>query len=504
MRDDELKTERDLYRTILELAAAEEEVEPFLKKVLELVMTRSRARRCFVGLGAPDAEKGVPAAWWTIHAPDGEEAGLEMRVSSTIIRAALDEGETVRTFSALLDERFSQAASVRRTSIESALCVPVGRREGVIYLEGQSGDRDFITRCEDSVRLLAQVMAGVAWKLLHPRGEGAEDPTAPYRARMKLETFVGRSSALRDLFDRVERFAEVESPILLKGPSGVGKSRIARALHDHSKRAGRPFMAINCAGLSEDLAWSELFGHVKGAFTGAAADKRGLVAACDGGTLFLDEIAETSPQVQARLLTFLDDQTFRRLGDTTQRRADVRIVAATNVDLDAAVSAGTLRRDLRFRFKLEIPVPALSDRREDIPLLMNHFAQAMAERHGWTLRGFTTHAIEAAKQAPWPGNVRELENRVEQAVITSRGYGGLITSGMLELVAPLLARTVEVRDLYPLSLKEARRQFDLQHIEKVLERMNGNVSKTVGHLDISRGYFYKIRKSHELQSETLP
>jgi two-component system, NtrC family, response regulator HydG len=232
---------------------------------------------------------------------------------------------------------------------------------------------------------------------------------------------------MRTLFDRIARVARTESTLLLRGESGTGKELVARAAHRNSPRADRPFVAINCAAITESLLESELFGHEKGAFTGAINQKKGKMELADRGTLFLDEIGELPLPLQAKLLRAVQEREFERVGGTRPVRVDFRLIAATNRDLEAAVTAGTFRQDLFYRLNVvTLSLPPLRDRKDDLALLADYFIRKHAPRCGRRVRGISASAMQRLERHHWPGNVRELENVVEQAL--ALGAGEDITS----------------------------------------------------------------------------
>ena len=243
-------------------------------------------------------------------------------------------------------------------------------------------------------------------------------PTLPPRAVSEEDTLVGVSPSFNSVSHMVMRVAPTHATVLFLGESGVGKDVFARAVHRLSPRSGKPFVALNCAALPEQLVESELFGAERGAYTGAMHSRLGRFERADGGTLFLDEIGTLSATAQGKLLRALQEGEIERLGDTHIRRVDVRVIAATNIDLREEVKAGRFREDLFFRLNVfPIRIPPLRERREDIPLLMNHFLVKFTQRHGRALSGFTQRAIDAMLSYDWPGNIRELENVIERGVI---------------------------------------------------------------------------------------
>ena len=243
-------------------------------------------------------------------------------------------------------------------------------------------------------------------------------------AEKRRRAIIGTSLAWRRTMDMVMQAAPSEATVLLLGDSGTGKELLARAIHEHSGRATKPFVTINCAAIPESILEAELFGYEKGAFTGATSAREGRFEAAHGGTLFLDEIGELSRHVQVKLLRVLQEQEIERLGDSGRsRRVDIRLIAATNVDLAREVQEGRFREDLFYRLNvIPIQVPPLRDRRDDVALLAQHFIQVYAEKNGKEISGCSRHAIDLLCDYPWPGNVRELENAIERAVVLSRGH----------------------------------------------------------------------------------
>ena len=294
------------------------------------------------------------------------------------------------------------------------------------------------------------------------------------------DAIVFRSAAFREVYDLTLQVAESEANILIMGESGTGKELIASALHRNSPRRGKPFVSLNCAALSDTLLESQLFGHVRGAFTGAVINQKGLLEEADGGTLFLDEIGDVSPAVQAKLLRVTQEKDFIVLGSTRPRKVDVRFVAATNKDLMAEVRAGRFREDLYYRLNvISINLPPLRERREDIEPLARHFLETAARRMKKEVRAIDDAALEALVRYDWPGNVRELENVIERAVILAKN--GMISAGLLPLggrkEAPAPAGSPPL-----VSLDEVERR----HITAVLRETGFHKSRTAEILGLSR------------------
>src|SRR5881397_803474 len=242
------------------------------------------------------------------------------------------------------------------------------------------------------------------------------------RRERGFESFIGKSRQMLDIFDTIRKAAESDSTVLVTGESGTGKELVARAIHDESPRRNGPFVSVNCGAIPETLMESELFGHAKGAFTGAVADTVGLFSAAAGGTLFLDEITEVPPSVQVKLLRAIQEREIRRVGDTRDVKVDVRLIAASNRDVAKAVADGVLREDLFYRLNvIPIHLPPLRERREDIAFLVAHFIQKFSKELGRDVRGVTPQAMAVLERYHWPGNIRELENAIERAIVLGTG-----------------------------------------------------------------------------------
>ncbi|MEC4889309.1 MAG: PEP-CTERM-box response regulator transcription factor [Nitrospira sp.] len=301
---------------------------------------------------------------------------------------------------------------------------------------------------------------------------------------------IGTSPAMQKVLDTIRRVAGAEIPVLILGESGTGKELVARAIHRHSSRRAGPFIAINCGAIPEALLESELFGHEKGSFTGAHAQRKGRVETAEGGTLFLDEVGELPLGLQVKLLRFLQERTIERIGGRGVIEVDARIVSATNRDLLQAQAEGRFREDLYYRLcTLTIPLPPLREREGDIPLLANQLLARYADECKRKIRGFSPGAITAMAQHSWPGNVRELENRIRRAVVMAQG--GHITPEDLEL-SPSNDKS------RPQTLKEARELVERDLIRRTLMRNHGNISKSAMDLGISRPTLHDLINKYEV------
>lgn len=304
------------------------------------------------------------------------------------------------------------------------------------------------------------------------------------------EEIVYRSKCMGEVLEDAQLVAASDASVLIHGESGSGKELLARAIHRASPRAGKPFIAVNCGAIPEALLESELFGHVKGAFTGAIANHVGLFQAADGGTLFLDEIGDMPLPLQVKLLRVLQERAVRPVGATESLAIDVRILSATHRDLDVAMGEGQFREDLFYRLNVvSLSLPSLDQRREDIPLLATHFLQTLVAKYRKKLNGFAPEALEALAIAPWPGNVRQLYNVVEQVC-------ALATSPLIPLA--LVQRALRVRSNEVLSYAEAKFRFERDYLVQLLKLTDGNVSDASRLADRNRTEFYRLLQKHEL------
>ncbi|MCS6798652.1 MAG: sigma-54 dependent transcriptional regulator [Myxococcota bacterium] len=313
-------------------------------------------------------------------------------------------------------------------------------------------------------------------------------------AATRLDAMVGRSEPMQRLFRTIERVAAHRTTVLVTGESGTGKELVARALHRLSPRAARPFVAVNCGAIPPALLESELFGHRRGAFTDATADKRGLFEEAHGGTLFLDEIGELPLSLQVKLLRVLQEGSVRRLGETRDVTVDVRVVAATVRDLQEEVRAGRFREDLYYRLNVvSLRVPPLRERREDIPLLVEHFLDSLAQRLHLARKTISQAALARLVAHDWPGNVRELGNVMERAVVLAEG-DVIDVADLSEPLQPGRDRPIPAFLDDEISIKKAVRRLEAELIRRALERTGGNRTRAARLLEIShRALLYKIK-----------
>jgi len=519
-RDDSTAHLRRLL-TLSRRLNSEDSVARILDEVIDTAIELTAAERGFLLLRQAD---GALAPVVSRNFTMSDLVDHERSVSRSIAERAAQTGEPVVTVDAGVDERFAIAASVAALRLRSVLCVPLRQRgtiTGCIYVDhrlrggafddaaasllGELADIAAIaienarltedlrrTTCEvdDLNSRLSAELAERDAELVRVKAD------LPDRSRLRnsFDAIVGRSPAMLRMLDVLDRAAATALPVVIVGESGTGKELVARALHDHGPRRTGAFVAINCSAVPEQLLESELFGHVRGAFTGAERDRRGLFEVADGGTLFLDEVADTSPAMQAKLLRVLQDGMIRRVGDTKTRKVDVRIVAATQRSLAELAAAGTFREDLRFRLEvIAIPVPPLRDRDGDIPLIVERLLDHMCpDRPAPRL---TRAAVRALAQHRWPGNVRELENALARGAAMG---GDVIDVGDLpEAVAAASARPEPSKPVIgdDLRLKPALAATEQAYITAAMARAKNNQTVAARLLGLSRfGLQKKLRR----------
>jgi DNA-binding NtrC family response regulator len=344
------------------------------------------------------------------------------------------------------------------------------------------GARDFVQKPWENEKLLATLRTQVELGRALRKGQRLEAENRVLRGDDKRPTLIAESRTMRPVLEAIERVGPSDASVLITGENGTGKGVVARALHAASRRTSRSLVSVNVGGLPESLFESELFGHVKGAFTDAKSDRVGRFELADGGTLFLDEIANVPLAQQAKLLRVLETGEFERVGSSRTRQADVRILSATNSLLDAEVEAGRFRQDLYFRLRtVEIHLPPLRERREDIPSLASHFLTAHAARYRKPITGFDEAAMKTLLSHAWPGNVRELDHAIEGAVLMASGT--TLRAADLGLAAPA-TRAPRLEDM---SIEEVETLL----IRKALARYGGNVSRAAEALGLSRSALYR-------------
>lgn len=496
-----LRAERDLLLQILELGR-QSEIESFLKGALDLIVKTTGAEIGFIEIRDPSE---ADTAWALASGCDDLELEqIKKRISRGIIAEALLSGETVETDSAQLDERFAKRASVKRRRIDAVLCTSIGgdAAAGVVYLQGHSGFGPFETADRNTIELFAYHLVPLVDRILiRHRTLETSDAMLDLRRKYHLEEIVGRSPALAKAVEQAMLAAPLDINVMLRGSSGTGKTQLAKAIHRNSGRSTGPFVEVNCAALPDTLIESELFGAVAGSHSEARTDRIGKVAAAEGGTLFLDEIGELPKPAQAKLLQLLHSREYYPLGATRPRFADIRVIAATNLDLEAEIERQRFREDLYFRLQvLPIELPELSRRRTDLPELAKKLLERACKEHALPDLELSREAIVAIEMADWPGNVRELQNRIGAGSIRAIGERSP------RLRAHHLFPDVEApndeaagRQGAGMSFHDATRQFQRHLLRETLIESDWNVREVAHQLDLARSHVYNLIKVFEIE-----
>ena len=389
-------------------------LDNLLQRLLELLFEVVPAQRGAILL--TDESSFETSLVFGLDRLQGKEGAVN--VSRTIVQQVLRDGVALLANDAPSEALVTDSLIAART--HSVMCVPLilfDRKLGVLYLDSTEA-RDQFHR--DHLQLVTAIAGIAAVAIENARQfEWLETENERLQADVNIEhNMVGESAAMQRVYHLISKVAPTDATVLIGGESGTGKELAARAIHRNSKRAQKPFIAVNCAALNESLLESELFGHEKGSFTGAFAQKKGRLEIADGGTVFLDEMGELTPPLQVKLLRVLQEREFERVGGTVTINVDLRVIAATNKNLEEAIEAGQFRQDLYYRLNVvSLEMPALRDRRDDIMLLANYFADKYGTRCNRKLKGFSTEARNYLTAYDWPGNVRELENTIERAIV---------------------------------------------------------------------------------------
>ena len=457
----------------------------------------------------------VPAERGAILLTDGDNFnefssifGLDRRegpnravhVSRTITQRVLTEGISFLSNEVQQSDNLTTAESLISSKIQALLCVPLmlfDKPLGVIFLYSS----DPLARFDKDQLQLVTAIAGIAAVALENARhiEWLESENQRLQDDIQIEhNMIGESQRMREVYQFIARVAPTASTVLITGESGTGKELIARAIHLNSPRKNKSFVAVNCAALTETLLESELFGHEKGAFTGAIAQKKGKLEIADGGTLFLDEVGEMPLQLQAKLLRVLQEREFERVGGTRTLKVDIRLIAATNKDLEEAIRQGTFRQDLYYRLNVvSLSMPPLRERREDIPLLANYFVQRYSDKCNRRVRGISTEARARLTNYDWPGNVRELENAIERAVVlgtTDMILPEDLPEAALETALPAMGGGVAN---YHEAVTEAKKELIL----KAFEQAGGNYTEAAKLLGVHPNYLHRLIRNMNLKTE---
>lgn len=488
-----VRLERDLFLGLLGLNDRTA-LEPFLREALALMLRIAGASQGYLEIFS----EGDGPGWWTAAGVSEEELdGIRAAVSRGIIAEAVASGTAVVTPSALLDPRFCDLGSVRRSKIEAVLCAPIGAAPpvGVLYLQGRSLPGMFSEEDLARAEVFGRHLAPLVHRLfLDAKNE--PDETRSIREKIDASEIVGRSRAIEQLLREVALVAPLDVGVLLTGETGTGKSHLARVIHMNGPRRAGPLVELNCATIPEPLMESELFGSLPGAHSTASHRMDGRIAAAEGGTLVLDEIPELSMSAQAKLLQLLQTKEYYPLGSAKPRSANVRLIAATNVDLRTAVEERRFREDLYYRLAVvPIRVPSLAERREDIELLARHFCELSQRTHSLRHVELSLGALRALRTATFRGNVRELGHVVEAGTIraAAQDLSQVEASHLFATTEPLAPK-----DAAPLTFQEETRRFQAELLRNTLEATGYNIAATARRLDLTRSHIYNLIRAFGL------
>ena len=460
-------------------------IKEMSEKLLELMFDSIPAQRAAVFLYVESVtEFNRVCSLWRKSRPDA------VQVSRSLLMHVVENKAAFLANDVLQNEQVKKTDSLLAASPHSVICAPFVLFDqvlGLLYLDTFDPQYKF----NEHHLELAGAIAGLAAPAIRniQNYEAALEASKNLRAELQMDReIIGESPAIRKVYDFVRRTASADSTILITGESGTGKELVARALHGNSPRTEFPFVAINCAALPESLLESELFGHEKGAFTGALVQKKGKFEAAEGGTIFLDEIGEMAMPLQAKLLRALQEREIERVGSTRPIKINIRIVVATNRDLQKGIQEGTFRQDLYYRLNvLTLRTPPLRDMREDIPLLARYFVSRFSKKAGRPLHGISQEALQYLQHYDWPGNVRELENAIERAVVM--GSSDLILSEDLP---------VSITESEPAGMRtgtnyqDSVNKFKQELVLKAFEGTNSNYNEAASRLGVHPNYLYRL------------
>lgn len=465
------------------------DIDKLLERVLELIFKAVPAERGVILLF--DSELSSLQARAS-RLREGEPKG-EIKISSTIVNEAFKENIALLTKDAISDKRFDAKRSIIQETIRSAMCIPIGTRDktfGVIYLDTKTKTAEF---SENTLRLLTAIanQVAIAIENVNFHKELELGANTLQKELKQVYNMVGVSNEMKEIFNQIAKVTTTDSTVLITGESGTGKELVARAIHYNSPRSNKPFVCINCTALPETLIESELFGHEKGAFTGAYITKPGQFELADAGTIFLDEIGEMPFPSQMTLLRVLEEHKVRHVGGTKDIPTNVRVLAASNKDLEKAVKDGKFREDLFYRLKvIHIYIAPLRERKEDIALLAQYYFEKFKPNTTHPIKGFTPEALQLMEEYSWPGNVRQLKNCIERAMVMGRK--DLIGPKDLDLI-PQEMTAPEKAGLPTLA------EIEKAHIIKALRITGGNKTQTADALGIQRSTLYEKIKSYNIE-----
>lgn len=492
----QLQYQCELYKLLLNSSAeTADDINVVINSVLELIIKITHASIGYIQL---ENNNGI-ICWPCCDNSNEEIKTIKKRISSSIIAEALEFDETIVTPAAYLDPRFDKQASVQQCTIKAVLCSPIRTPDfnGVIYLEG---DKSFYTNNKNNLmqaEMFTKHISPLLGKLKYQISKTKSD-FCVYDT-YQLNNIIAESPVFIDVINEAMSLASLNTTILLMGKTGTGKTQIAKSIHQNSPRKNGSFIHLNCANFPEHLVESELFGSVKGAHSNAHTDINGKIAAADKGTLFLDEIGELPMNIQAKFLQFLEEGFYYPLGSSKPVAPDIRIITASNIDFEKAISEKTFREDLYYRINVfSLTLPPLAERKEDIYPLINFFIKKYSNQFNLPKIQIQIKALVFLQQYDWSGNIRQLKNIIQQAFVrASRDHSSEIMIEHINL--PYKEADSNLNDSLAL-YHEEKNNWEKIFILKQLENNKWNISKTSKNIGLSRSHINTLIKNHNLDS----
>ena len=478
------------YRRIHEFSMkllGNESTQALVETILDAIIELTGAAKGFLILLDDEGTPHVRAARNLGHA--AIQASVA-HLSDSILKKVIETRNPLIVADALRDEEFNASESVVNLKLLSVMCCPLLDRDllrGALYV----GNNQVSNVFDDNALDVMNVFAAQASLLLSQAERldemvEAKDALESQVDQMRFGSIVGACDSMKEVFKRVRKVATADISVLITGETGTGKELIAREVHNNSRRSRGPFIVINCGAIPENLLESELFGHVRGAFTGAVSNRDGRFQSAHGGTLFLDEIGEMPLPLQVKLLRALQEHVVVRVGGTDQEKVDIRVVAATNRHLETEIKEGRFREDLYYRLNVvNVHLPPLRDRGEDLDIVAKYLLAKAAREHNPKVKGFSKACLAAMRKYGWPGNIRQLENRIKKGVVLAEK--ALLTAEDIDL------QPADLEEILPLA--EAKERFQIRYINEILERNGGNRTKTARELGVdARTIFRHLKK----------
>jgi transcriptional regulator with GAF, ATPase, and Fis domain len=494
-------------QTLLEIGKAliaETNLEKLLPLAIDKVIAETQAERGMIIIYNEEEEMIFEAAR---HLSRKDIDKPEFEISKTIIASVRADGKPVVVKNALADPRLDASTSIPRLRLLSVACAPLraeGKFFGVIYIDNRNLAAAFEESTGELLAEFAELISAAAHNALerHRLLARQRELQNELAAQQGYGALLGRSAAMKEIFKLIEKVAPTETTVLITGETGCGKELVARELHRKSARADREFVALNCAALPETLLESELFGHEKGAFTGADRKRRGQVEVAEGGTLLLDEIGEMSAALQAKLLRLLQSGEYKPLGSETVRQANARVLAATHRDLRSRIAEGLFREDLFYRLNvIEIKLPPLREREDDILLMAEYFLARWARQANAPAKRLSEEARALLLQHAFPGNVRELENLVQRAAILSEGEEIQADDLPLAFTAVASGSAEKPPSNFMLAKQSVIEKFEREFLATSLQETRGNISEAARRAGMYKKNFIEKMKQYEIKRE---